>query len=98
MMAFNRSELAKLERVLRQHVVDGSVPGLVALVARRDETHVVPMVLDDARPVQRDTIFRIASMTKPITAAAAMMLVEEGALRLDEPIGRLAPNWRIAAY
>jgi CubicO group peptidase (beta-lactamase class C family) len=45
-------------------------------------------------PVQRDTIFRIASMTKPITSVAAMMLVEEGKLTLDEPIHRLAPSWR----
>jgi CubicO group peptidase (beta-lactamase class C family) len=67
----------------------------VALVVFQDETHVFPlgvMALDDARPVQRDTIFRIASMTKPITAAAAMMLIDEGALRLDEPIDRLAPE------
>jgi CubicO group peptidase (beta-lactamase class C family) len=94
-MAFNQNELTKLERVLHRHVVDGSVPGLVALVAGRDETHVFPMgsmALDDTRPVQRDTIFRLASMTKPITAAAAMMLVEEGTLRLGEPIDRLAPE------
>ena len=39
----------------------------------------------------RDTIFRIASMTKPVTATAVMMLVEEGKLRLDEPVGRLLP-------
>jgi Beta-lactamase len=43
-------------------------------------------------PVPRDAIFRVASMTKPITAVAAMMLVEEGKLRLDEPIDRLAPE------
>jgi CubicO group peptidase (beta-lactamase class C family) len=46
----------------------------------------------DAAPVQRDTIVRIASMTKPVTAAVAMMLVEDGKLKLHEPIDRLAPE------
>ena len=57
----------------------GEVPGLVALVTRRDETHVEALgmkALGGSGRVQRDTIFRIASMTKPITAAAAMILVE----------------------
>jgi CubicO group peptidase (beta-lactamase class C family) len=45
-----------------------------------------------ADPMRRDTIFRIASMTKPVTAAAAMMLIEEGKLRLDEPVDRLLPE------
>ena len=42
--------------------------------------------------MRRDTIFRIASMTKPVTATAVMMLVEEGKLRLDEPVDRLLPE------
>jgi CubicO group peptidase (beta-lactamase class C family) len=50
------------------------------------------MTTEGGPPVRRDTIFRLASMTKPITAAAAMMLIEEGKLRLDEPIERLAPE------
>ena len=94
-MVFSQGGRAKLEHALRRHVEAGSIPGLVALVARPGDTHVFStgtMALDDARPVRRDTIFRIASMTKPVTAVAAMMLVEEGLLRLDEPIDRLAPE------
>src|SRR5258707_10978203 len=94
-MAFSNDGLAKLEEVLKGHVAKGSAPGLVALVARGDETRVFPvgfMTLEGKAPVQRDTIFRLASMTKPITAVAAMMLIEEGKLKLDEPIDRLAPE------
>jgi CubicO group peptidase (beta-lactamase class C family) len=60
-----------------------------------EETHVFPigsMTLEGKPPVRRDTIFRLASMTKPITAVAAMMLIEEGKLKLDEPIDLLAPE------
>ena len=68
-------------------------PGLVTLVSRRGETHVDAigtMAFGGSEPMQRDTIFRIASVTKPITAAAAMILVEECRLRLDDPVDRLA--------
>ena len=47
-------------------------------------------------PIRRDTIFRISSMTKPITAAAAMILVEECKLRLDEPVDGCCPSWPTA--
>ena len=71
------------------------VPGLVTLVSRRGEVH-VDAIGSKAQggdgPIRRDTIFRIASLTKPITAAATMILVEECTLRLDEPVDRLLPE------
>jgi CubicO group peptidase (beta-lactamase class C family) len=76
------------------HVERGDVPGLVTLISRRGEVH-VDAIGDKALggdPVERDTIFRISSMTKPITAAAAMILIEECRLRLDEPVDRLLPE------
>jgi CubicO group peptidase (beta-lactamase class C family) len=76
-------------------VEHGEVPGLVALVSRREEVHVEALgmkALGGSDPIRRDTIFRIASMTKPITAAAAMILVEECKLRLDDPVDRLLPE------
>ena len=94
-MAFSEGGLSRIKAVLEGHVARGSLPGLVGLVAKGDETHVFAvgtMTLGGGAPVRRDTIFRIASMTKPITAAAALMLVDEGKLRLDEPIDRLAPE------
>jgi CubicO group peptidase (beta-lactamase class C family) len=80
--------------VLAGHVKSGSVPGLVALVSRRGEVHVdvIGSMSIGGPPVARDTIFRISSMTKPITAVAAMILLEECKLRLDEPVDRFLPE------
>jgi len=87
--------LRRLESILGDHVARGSIPGLVALVSQGEATHVIAagrMSLDGPEPVRRDSIFRIASMTKPVTAVAALMLVEAGKLRLDEPVDRLLPE------
>ena len=70
-------------------------PGSSTLISRRGEVHVDAIgtrPLGGREPMRRDTIFRIASMTKPITAVAAMILVEECKLRLDEPVDRLLPE------
>jgi CubicO group peptidase (beta-lactamase class C family) len=78
-----------------RHVEDGDVPGLVTLVSRRGEVHVEAIGTKTAGgsdSIQRDTIFRISSLTKPITAVATMILVEECKLRLDEPVDRLLPE------
>jgi CubicO group peptidase (beta-lactamase class C family) len=81
--------------VMAGYVERGQVPGIVTLVSRRGEVHVDAIgmkAVGGSDPMRRDTIFRIASMTKPITAAAAMILVEECRLRLDEPVDRLLPE------
>jgi CubicO group peptidase (beta-lactamase class C family) len=91
----SRARLDRLHDVMAGYVDRGQVPGIVALISRRGELHVVALgtlSVGDKSPVQHDTIFRIASMTKPITAVAAMILVEECKLRLDEPIDRLLPE------
>ena len=77
------------------HVDRGVVPGIVMLVSRRGETHVDVIgtkAFGSSDPMRRDTIFRVASVTKPIVAAAAMILVEECALRLDEPVDPWLPE------
>ncbi|MEV0608716.1 serine hydrolase domain-containing protein [Polymorphospora rubra] len=89
------NRLGRLRRVLTGHVECGTVPGLVALVSRRDEVHVEAVgttAVDGDTPMRRDTIFRITSMTKPVTAVAAMILVEECVLRLDDPVDRWLPE------
>src|ERR1700719_1019232 len=91
----SNARLARLHDVMASYVERGEVPGLVTLVSRRGETHVEALgmkALGGSDPVQRDTIFRIASMTKPITAAAAMILVEECQLRLHHPVEGLLPG------
>ena len=86
---------AQAAGILRRHIAAGYMPGAVALVGRGPCAEVVVVgdqTRDDAVPMQRDSIFRIASMTKPVTAAATMMLIEDGKLRLDEPIDRWLPE------
>src|SRR5579884_939093 len=85
----------RMHEVLTQHLARGELPGLVALVSRRGEVRVEVMgtkAVGTADPMRRDTLFRISSMTKPVTAAAAMILVDEGVLGLDEPVDRLLPE------
>jgi CubicO group peptidase (beta-lactamase class C family) len=83
-----------VHEVVVGHVGDQRVPGAVALVAQGDQVHVEATgVLTIGGPsVSRDSIFRIASTTKPITAAATLALVAEGRLGLDEPVDRLLPE------
>ncbi|QNA87030.1 beta-lactamase family protein [Sphingomonas sp. So64.6b] len=93
--AFTKTGLASVETVLRKHIAAGYAPGLVALIGRG--TEVVPFVLgslefERERPAQRDSIFRIASMTKPITAVAALMLAERGVFKLSDPVDTLLPE------
>ena len=81
--------------VMAGHVEGGEVPGLVTLVSRRGEVRVEAIgmtALGGRDRMRRDTIFRIASMTKPVAAAAAMILVEECRLRLDDPVDRWLPE------
>ncbi len=71
------------------------MPGLVALVARGDDVHVEVLghaALDHPAPLRRDAIFRIASLTKPIAAAGAMLLVDDGVLSLSDPVDALLPE------
>ncbi len=71
------------------------LPGLVALISHNDEVHVESlgtMAVGDTSPMKRDAIFRVASLVKPVTAAAAMILVEEGKLRLGESIEPWLPE------
>src|SRR5438128_6659033 len=83
-----------MRAVLAGHVEHGGVPGLVAAVSRRGEVRVEALGARavGGEPVGRDAIFRIASMTKPVSAVAAMILVEECRLRLDEPVDRFLPE------
>lgn len=91
----SKVRLSRMHDIMAGYVERGEVPGLVTLVSRRGEVFVDAIgtkTLGGNDPITRDTIFRISSMTKPITAAATMILVEECKLRLDEPVDRLLPE------
>jgi CubicO group peptidase (beta-lactamase class C family) len=95
--ALSGTALRRLRDVMSGYVERGEVPGLVTLVSRDDETHVDCFGERSSdgtgsQSVGRDTIFRIASMSKPITAMATLILVEESKLHLDEPVDRLLPE------
>jgi len=83
-----------MHTVLGGYVGRGDVPGLVAVVSRGEDVHVEALgaLSFGGSPMQRDLIFRIASMTKTIPAAAAMILVEECRLRLDDPVDEFLPE------
>jgi CubicO group peptidase (beta-lactamase class C family) len=92
---WSMARLDRMHDVMAGHVERGDVPGIVTLVSRRGEVHVDALgmkAIDGSEPMRHDTIFRIASVTKPIVAAAAMILVEECTLRLDEPVDQLLPE------
>ena len=92
---WSKARLARMHEAMARHVESGRMPGLVTLVSRRGETRVDAIgvkAFGGKDPMRRDTIFRIASITKPITAAAAMIRVEEAKLRLDDPVDPLLPE------
>jgi len=87
--------MTNLQDILETHVSNGSVPGAVGLVARGDRVEVQAVGSVDVggtSPMARDSIFRIASITKPITAAAVMMLVDDGRIGLDDPLEQWLPE------
>ena len=92
---FSGARLDRMRGVMAGHVERGLAPGIVTLVSRRGETRVDAVgakAVGGDDPMRRDTIFRIASMTKPVVAVAAMILVEECRLRLDDPVDPLLPE------
>ena len=97
MSAFSRTRLDRMHAAMRRYVQIGYTPGLVTLVYHRSREHVDSigtMGFNSTEPMRRDTIFRLASMTKPITAVGAMILVEECKVRLDDPVDEWLPELR----
>jgi len=87
--------LKRLEAGLQQFVQENRLAGVITLLARRGKTvHSSTVGKKDSRrpdPITHDSIFRIYSMTKPVTAVAMMMLFEEGKWQLDDPVSRYTP-------
>ncbi len=98
-LGFSRDRLARIDRFLdEKYVRAGKLPGTLTLVARHGEVVHLGMAghadVASGRAIAEDTIFRIYSMTKPITSVALMMLVEEGKIALDDPVHRWIPEWK----
>jgi CubicO group peptidase (beta-lactamase class C family) len=84
----------RLEEIVETAVARGDAPGVVAAVGRGDEGYVAAagVMAAGGPPMRSDTLFRIASITKPVTAAVVLSLVEDGLLGLEEPVDRLLPE------
>jgi CubicO group peptidase (beta-lactamase class C family) len=93
---FSASGLDRLHGVLSAHLEQAALPGLIALVAREGGAAHVEVIgtpsFGDSEPLSRRAIFRIASLSKPIAAAAAMVLVDRGVLGLDDPVDEWLPE------
>src|SRR3981189_1551534 len=93
--SFSRAKLQRVGDYIRNEIATSNIPGAIILI----QQHGQPVYFENfgvrdvagKRPMTADTIFRLYSMSKPITSVAAMMLVEEGKLRLDDPVSKYIP-------
>lgn len=95
MSGFEPGQLERLREVMAGHVERDTVGGIAWIASRDDDVEVGvagTLTRGEDEPVRRDSIFRISSMTKPIVAAGALVLVEECRLRLDDPVDELLPE------
>jgi CubicO group peptidase (beta-lactamase class C family) len=102
-VGLSRERLERVDEMIERRIAAGDITGAVTIVARRGEVAHVSIHgvtdRDTRQPMRADTIFRIASMTKPIVGVGIMMMVEEGKLRLTDPVSRYVPefgNLRVA--
>ncbi|MCE2415981.1 beta-lactamase family protein [Candidatus Poribacteria bacterium] len=97
-VGLSTERLARIDKVMETHVAQQKIAGGVTLLARHGKiAHLGTygmMDVEAEKPMTPDTIFRIASMTKPITSVAVMMLYEEGHFRLNEPVSRFIPAFK----
>jgi CubicO group peptidase (beta-lactamase class C family) len=99
-VGFDAERLSRIDAHFARYVDDGRLPGWLILVSRAGKiVHLSAYGyrdLESRAPLERDTLFRIYSMTKPVTVVAAMMLYEEGAFELKDPVSRFIPAFGAA--
>ena len=97
-IGLSTERLKRIGELVQRHIAAGSFSGAVTLVARNGrighlEAH-GQMDLEAKKPMVKDGIFRIMSMTKPVIGVATLMMMEEGKIRLQDPISKFIPEWR----
>lgn len=96
-VGFDPNRLRRLDEHFAQYVENGKLPGWLVLVARHGKIAHLSTCgyrdIEGAAPITTDTLFRIYSMTKPVTSVAAMMLYEQGAFELTDPVSRFIPSF-----
>jgi CubicO group peptidase (beta-lactamase class C family) len=97
-LGFATDRMPRIREAVQKHVDAGEVSGVVTLVVRRGKIAHFEAYgqqdLEAKKPMPKDGIFRLASMSKPITAAAVMMMIEEGKVRLTDPVSRFIPEFK----
>jgi CubicO group peptidase (beta-lactamase class C family) len=97
-VGLSTERLKRAGEAVQRHIVAGNVSGAVTLVARRGRIAYFEAQgmqdLETKKPMPKNGIFRLASMSKPITGVAVMMLVEEGKIRLTDPVSRFIPEFK----
>lgn len=97
-LGFSNEKLGNIQTFVKNYVDSGKLPRYLCLVSRYgEEAHFLAYGKRDVErgtPMTRDTVFRIYSMSKPITSVALMMLYERGAFQLDDPVAKYIPQWR----
>jgi CubicO group peptidase (beta-lactamase class C family) len=95
---FSTERLQKVDQFIERKIAEGEITGGVTLVARNGKiVHLQARGVMDAeskKPMQKDSFFRMASMTKPVAATALLMMVEDGKVRLDDPVAKYLPSFR----
>ena len=94
-MGLSSKCLSQVNILMQKYVDENKLPGMIAMVARHGKVVSFEKfgLMDTGKPMQLDAIFRIASMTKPITSVAVMMLYDEGYFQLDDPVSKYIPEF-----
>ena len=97
-VGMSSERLQRIQEMIQRRIAAGEMTGASAVVVRKGkvvyQTYQGVMDSETKKPVTADTMFRIASMTKPVTSAAIMMMIEEGKVRLNDPISRYIPEFK----
>src|SRR6202049_2459261 len=97
-VGMSSDRLKRIDQMVQRRIDAGELSGAVTIVARKGKVvHLAAqgvMDLESKKPMAKDTMFRVASMTKPITGLAIMMMIEEGKVRLTDPVSRYIPEFR----
>ena len=95
-MGLSSNRLEEVNTIMQRYVDEKKLPGMITMVARHGRVVSFEKfgLMDTEKPMQLNAIFRIASMTKPITSVAVMMLYEEGFFQLDDPISTYVPEFK----
>src|SRR5436190_5922616 len=97
-VGLSSERLQRIHSLVQRHVDLGDITGAVMLVARKGQVALVDVQgtidLESKKPMQRDSLFRMASMTKPVIGTAVMMMLEEGKIQLGDPVSKYIPEFK----